>query len=150
MAVACGVLVAVLDAVGVGEAMPVGVVVAVAAGVVEPRHVPLLQRSLVVQTLPSSHGCPSLTGCLLMVQSPVSGLHCAVEHASSHDLGSVWHSPVVGLQIAIEQRSVGVGHVLMFGSQIPSSPHCALKRHLPSWSLKLGVHAAPGSFVSTG
>ncbi|HVO25188.1 MAG TPA: hypothetical protein VMW56_16330 [Candidatus Margulisiibacteriota bacterium] len=91
MAVASAVLVTVRDAVGVGvgEVALVRVRVAVATGVVEPRHVPLLQRSLVVHVFPSSHGWPSLMGCLLMVHWPVSGLHCAVEHASLHDTGWV-------------------------------------------------------------
>jgi hypothetical protein len=131
VAVAGGVLVVVLDAVGVGEALPVGVVVAVAAAVVEPLQVPLLQRSLVVHCLPSSHGCPSLLGCLLM-HSPLSGLHCPVEQASLHDLGSVRHSPVLGSHDASKQRLVGVGQVLIFGWQNPSSAHCALRRHFPS------------------
>lgn len=131
VAVASGVSVAVLDAVGVGEARPVGVVVAVGTGVVEPLHVPLVQRSPNVHWLPSSHGCPSLMGCLSVLHSPVSGSHCAVEHGSLH-FGAVWHSPVLGSQNAIEQWSVGVGHTLTFGTQNPPSAHCAPRKHFPN------------------
>jgi len=85
-----GVTVGVFVGDGANVGICVGVRVAVAAGVVDPRHCPFIQRSVVVHTLPSSHCWPSLRGCMLM-QLPVPGSHCPTEHVSLQVFGAVSH-----------------------------------------------------------
>ena len=125
-----------------------------------PVQAPLVQRSAVVHTLPSSHAVP--LGRFEYAQAPVAVLHVPVRQSLESQTTGLDPEQAPDWQVSVRVQALaslqvvpsglfGFEHVPLAGLQVPTSWHASLAVqttglepvHVPDWQVSVRVHALP-------